>query len=216
MTAYITRRVLLIIPTVFFALSFLFLLFFTLPGDPANLIAGGANRVPDPIQVEQINERYGFNDPLIVQFKNYWQSVLHWDLGESFQTGRSVNDILERAHREQPAAGVLGDPHRDRRRHLASGILSAIRRYSMSDRLTTIVTAGGIGDARLRAGLHPPVHLRGRPQQAGLARVDGAADLAARSRHLVLLLHPDRGAVALPGAAGASRWPPCPPRSPLA
>ena len=140
MTAYITRRVLLIIPTVFFALSFLFLLFFTLPGDPANLIAGGANRVPDPIQVEQINERYGFNDPLIVQFKNYWSSVLHWDLGESFQTGRSVNDILsERTVNSLRLAFwailieiVVG---------ISVGILSAIRRYSMSDRLTTIVTA---------------------------------------------------------------------------
>ena len=73
MTSYIIRRLLLIIPTVFFAISFLFLLFFVLPGDPANLIAGGADRNPNPIQVEQINERYGFDDPVIVQFENYWQ-----------------------------------------------------------------------------------------------------------------------------------------------
>jgi oligopeptide transport system permease protein len=140
MTAYITRRVLLIIPTVFFAISFLFVLFFLLPGDPANLIAGGANRVPDPIQIEQINEQYGFDDPYIVQFANYWQAVLHWDLGESFQSGRSVNEILsERSVNSVRLAFwailieiVVG---------ISVGILSAIRRYSLSDRLTTVVTA---------------------------------------------------------------------------
>ena len=36
MTSYLIRRLLLIIPTVFFAISFLFLLFFTLPGDPVD------------------------------------------------------------------------------------------------------------------------------------------------------------------------------------
>ena len=44
MTSYIVRRLLLFIPTVFLALSFLFFLFFLLPGDPAALIAGGADR----------------------------------------------------------------------------------------------------------------------------------------------------------------------------
>ena len=77
---------------------------------------------------------------MIVQFKNYWNAVLHWDLGESYQTGRSVNDILtERLPNSLRLAFwailieiVVGIP---------VGILSAIRRYSMSDRLTTIVTA---------------------------------------------------------------------------
>ncbi len=141
MTAYLIRRALQIIPTVFFALSFLFFLFFALPGDPATLIAGGANRVPDPIQIEQINERYGFDDPLLVQFKDYWGRTIRWDLGESFQTGRSVNDILG----EKAIASLrlsiwaiiievmVG---------ISVGLLSAIRRYSWSDQATTIVTAG--------------------------------------------------------------------------
>lgn len=141
MTAYITRRLLLIVPTVFVALSFLFFLFFALPGDPANLIAGGADRVPDPVQIQQITERYGFDDPLIVQFGNYWERTLQWDLGESFQTSRSVNEVLgERAINSLRLAIwaiiieiVVG---------IAVGLVSAIRRYSIADRLTTIVTAG--------------------------------------------------------------------------
>lgn len=140
MFSYITRRVLLIIPTVFFALSFLFFLFFTLPGDPVNLIAGGLDRNPNPITIQQVTERYGFDDPLIVQFKDYWTRTIQWDLGESFQTGRSVNEILgDRAVNSvrlsiwaliiEVTVGI------------AVGLVSAIRRYSIADRLTTIVTA---------------------------------------------------------------------------
>jgi ABC-type dipeptide/oligopeptide/nickel transport system permease component len=140
MTSFITRRLLLIIPTVFLALSFLFFLFFALPGDPARLIAGGADRSIDEGVIERVNERYGLDDPLIVQFKDYWARTIQWDLGESFLTRRSVNDILN----EKAAASIrlaiwaiiieiiVGIP---------VGLLSAIRRYSISDRFTTILTA---------------------------------------------------------------------------
>lgn len=141
MTSYIVRRLLLIIPTVFFALSFLFFLFFTLPGDPVTLIAGGAEKNPNPRTIEQITERYGFDDPLVVQFGNYWKRTVQWDLGESYQSRRSVNDLLgERSVNSLRLAiwaviieVVVG---------IAVGLVSAIKRYSMADRLTTIVTAG--------------------------------------------------------------------------
>jgi oligopeptide transport system permease protein len=140
MTSYIIRRLLLIIPTVFLALSFLFLLFFALPGDPASLLAGGEARVVDPGVVERINERYGLDDPIIVQFKDYWARTITWDLGESFLNRRSVNDILGEKAVNSLRLGIwaiiieiiVG---------ISVGILSAIRRYSFSDRLTTILTA---------------------------------------------------------------------------
>src|SRR3712207_4415689 len=98
MTSFIFRRVLLLIPTVIGALSFLFFLFFLLPGDPATLIAGGGDRTIDPGVIERIEARYGFDNPILVQFWEYWVRTLQWDLGESFLNRRSVNDILgERA-----------------------------------------------------------------------------------------------------------------------
>lgn len=140
MLSYILRRLLIIIPTVFFALSFLFLLFFVLPGDPANLIAGGGDRTPNPIRVEQVNEQYGFDDPLLVQFGNYWKRTLQWDLGESYENSRSVNDILGEKAVNSLRLGfwaimieiVVG---------ISVGLISAIRRYSLIDKLTTVGTA---------------------------------------------------------------------------
>ncbi len=140
MPSYIIRRLLLVIPTVFFALSFLFVLFFVLPGDPADLIAGGGDRVPNPIRVEQVNERYGLDDPVGVQFVNYWKRTLQWDLGDSYETGRSVNDILGSTAKNSLRLGiwaiiieiVVG---------IAVGLYSAVRRYSIRDKLTTVFTS---------------------------------------------------------------------------
>ncbi len=140
MTSYIIRRLLLIIPTVFLALSFLFVLFFALPGDPARLIAGGADRNIDSGVIERINERYGLDDPIPTQFVNYWERTVQWDLGESFLNRRSVNEILGEKAVNSLRLGiwaiiieiVVG---------ISVGLLSALRRYSLSDRFTTIVTA---------------------------------------------------------------------------
>jgi ABC-type dipeptide/oligopeptide/nickel transport system permease component len=92
------------------------------------------------VRIAQVNERYGFDDPLIVQFGHYWQRTLQWDLGESFKSNRSVNDILgDKAVNSLRLSIwaiiieiVVG---------IAVGLLSAIRRYSLADKLTTIVTA---------------------------------------------------------------------------
>jgi oligopeptide transport system permease protein len=140
MASYIIRRLLLIVPTVFVALSFLFFVFFMLPGDPANLIAGGADRnIPQSV-LDRINDRYGLDEPVFVQFSEYWQRTLRWDLGESFLNRRSVNEILgERSVNSVRLAiwaliieVVVG---------ITVGLVSAIRRYSLGDRVVTLITA---------------------------------------------------------------------------
>lgn len=140
MLSYTIRRLLFVIPTVFFALSFLFLLFFALPGDPATLIAGGEGRNVDAGVVERAAERYGLDDPLWVQFKDYWARTIQWDLGESFSDRQSVNEVLgEKAVNSLRLAFwailieiIFG---------ISIGVLSAVRRYSLRDKLTTVLTA---------------------------------------------------------------------------
>lgn len=140
MTSYIIRRLLQLIPTVFFAISFLFLLFFALPGDPATLIAGGGDRAIDPGVLERINARYGLDKPLWQQFIDYWQRTLQFDLGESFRNRRSVNDILGERAVNSLRLGiwailieiVVG---------ISLGVFSAIKRYSLPDKVLTVLTA---------------------------------------------------------------------------
>ena len=111
-----------------------------LPGDPANLIAGGGDRNPNPIRLEQVTERYGLDDPIPVQFTNYWKRTLTWDLGDSYETGRSVNEILGEKAVNSLRLGfwaivieiIVG---------ISVGLISAIRRYSLIDKVTTVGTA---------------------------------------------------------------------------
>lgn len=140
MTAYIIRRLFQIVITIFFALSFLFLLYFALPGDPATLLAGGAGRVPNETTIKQVSDRYGFDDPMPVQLFHYWERTLQGDLGESYQSGRSVTDILKETAPRSIRLSiwaiiieiVVG---------ITVGLISAVRRYSLIDKITTVVTA---------------------------------------------------------------------------
>jgi oligopeptide transport system permease protein len=140
MLSYTIRRLLLVIPTVFFALSFLFLLFFALPGDTANLIAGGGDRAVDEGVIERVEQRYGLDDPLYIQFRDYWGRTVQWDLGESFADRRGVNEIFgEKAVNSLRLAFwailieiIVG---------ISVGVLSAVKRYSIADKLTTVGTA---------------------------------------------------------------------------
>ena len=201
MTSYLIRRILLIVPTVFFAISFLFLLFFTLPGDPANLIAGGGDRAPDPGVLERVEERYGFNDPLYAQFANYWQRTVHVGPRRVLPQRAQRQRAARRTGGQQPPAGRLGRHHRGDRRHQRGPALGgpAIlgRRSSHDD-----PHRGRVRDPRLRARLRPPVPLRRPPEPERLARVGPPAHVRPRPRHLDALLHPHRRAVALPAAAG--------------
>jgi ABC-type dipeptide/oligopeptide/nickel transport system permease component len=139
-TTYIIRRLLLIIPTVFIALSFLFVLFFLLPGDPARLIAGGGDKSIDPGVIERVEQRYGLDKSKPEQFVDYWKRTAQWDLGESFRNRRSVNEILGDRAVNSVRLGIwaiiievtVG---------ISVGLISALRRYSVWDKMTTIATA---------------------------------------------------------------------------
>ena len=210
MFGFIVRRLLQILPTVFIAISFLFLLFFVLPGDPANLIVGGGNRTIDPGVIERAKERYGLDDPLWVQFKDYWVRLLQWDLGESFANRRSVNEILyERAPRSIRLAFwavlieiIVG---------ISVGLISAVKRYSLTDKATTLATT---------AAAAIPVFVLGFVLQYVFAVIPNKRGwpewMALRTSGLgpdtwAPVLHPHRRAMALPDPSGGHAGLPCRP-----
>src|SRR3954451_21936581 len=138
MFSFTIRRLLQLLFVLWGGATILFFLFFTLPSDPATLMAGGNNRTPDPQVVENIREKFGFDDPIIVQYKDYMVRLLHGDLGQSYRTGESVSDIVkERLPVSLRLATwaitieiVVG---------ISSGMLSARRRNSLADSVTTTV-----------------------------------------------------------------------------
>lgn len=137
MGGYILRRTLLVIPVVWGAITLLFLAFFVVPGDPIDLMAG--NRTPSPQIRANIEAKFGLDKPWYVQYGRYWVRLLHGDLGESYRSGRNVNSILA----ETAPASVrlafwaiiiqilVG---------ITTGLVSALKRYTYIDALTTVST----------------------------------------------------------------------------
>lgn len=58
-----------------------------------------ASEKPMPPKIEQqMNEAYGLNDPMYIQYARYIKNIAKWDFGPSFKyKGQSVNDIINRS-----------------------------------------------------------------------------------------------------------------------
>jgi peptide/nickel transport system permease protein len=91
MTAFVARRLLATIPVLVMVALFVFLMLRLTPGDPAAIIAGDN---ATPIQIEEIRERLGLNDPLPTQLAIWAGKLLQGDLGESFFFKKKVTELI--------------------------------------------------------------------------------------------------------------------------
>ncbi|BES86105.1 peptide ABC transporter [Pectobacterium araliae] len=91
MPVYLLRRSMILVLSVFIAVSVLFILLRLLPGDPANsLVSIGA----DPEQIEAARRQVGSNLPLFQQFLQFLSHLLRFDLGQSFISGIPVSEEI--------------------------------------------------------------------------------------------------------------------------
>jgi ABC-type dipeptide/oligopeptide/nickel transport system permease component len=140
MFAFVVRRVFGLIFILWGTVTLMFFLFFLLPDDPAELIAGGGGKNPDPQVVENIREKYGLNDPIVVQYGKYLIRIAHFDFGESFADKEPVTEIIaDKAPASLRLAfwaimveATVG---------IGAGVLSALKKYSASDTITTLLAA---------------------------------------------------------------------------
>lgn len=161
MVRYVVRRVLLIIPIVWAALTLLFIVYRVVPNDPVQIYAG-AGRVVNPIIRENVERKYGLDKSPQAQYWDFLTGVnpihfcgddkpgvqpgvgaaclrLHSDLGESYSEDRPVNSIvretLPNSVRLATWAIII-----EVAVGLAVGILAAVRRYSFADAFATVTT----------------------------------------------------------------------------
>jgi peptide/nickel transport system permease protein len=134
MVRYIIRRVIWMFVLLALVSALTFVIFYVLPtGDPAAVRAG---RLATPELIARIRHDLGLDDPLYVQYWTYMKAVvLHFDFGFSYVTGQSVRDsIVSRLPATISLTGgalVIWLAVA-----LPVGVISAIRRRSLLDRLT--------------------------------------------------------------------------------
>ncbi len=149
MTTYIIRRLLLMIPVALLVTVGIFVIIRIAPGDPVLTYAGEDK---DPVTIAAVRAELGLDQPLPIQYAAWMGRALQGDLGRSFQTKQRV---LEAIGERLPVTLELG---------LAAifisvsvalvvGILSAVKRNSARDLLTTSATLAGVSFPNFYLGL---------------------------------------------------------------
>src|SRR3989454_5725953 len=91
MLTLVGKRLVQLLPTLFFVSVIIFSLQQLLPGDPALVMAGEER---DPAVIEQIRRQYRLDRPLPVQYVYWVKGVLSGDLGESMRIKEKVLDLI--------------------------------------------------------------------------------------------------------------------------
>jgi len=129
MTVFIARRVVWTVPVILLVIFFTFVLMRQIEGNPFRT---SERAIPESIQ-QNLEEKFGLNDPWYVQYAKYVKGVFTLDLGPSLVLrGRDVNDIVKEHFPESLELGglamlfalVVGIP---------LGMLSALRANSFLD-----------------------------------------------------------------------------------
>jgi peptide/nickel transport system permease protein len=89
--AFLTQRLLQIIPTLILVSMLIFGLQQLLPGDPALIMAGEER---DPKVLAEIREQYRLDQPIPVQYVYWVKGVLSGNLGESMRLKSSVSSLV--------------------------------------------------------------------------------------------------------------------------
>lgn len=139
MTAYILRRLSLLVPVLLIVGVLVFSLIHLTPGDPAAIIAGEDATTE---QIADMRERLGLNDPIHIQFFRWFGGVVRLDLGDSIFLRQPVTEAL--LDRVQPTglltlysltlAILIAVP---------AGVIAAVRRNSWVDRALMVVSISG-------------------------------------------------------------------------
>src|ERR1700760_3100662 len=138
---FLIRRVLTGIVVLWLVASGAFFLFFA---RPVNTVAHQlAGRAATPQVINEVITNLGLNQPIMVQYWHFLDHLLHFNLGYSFYTQQSVNQMLKQ-DLPPTASLVLGGLVLWLAAGLTVGIISATRARSLFDRFSAIAVLIGI------------------------------------------------------------------------
>ena len=135
MTRYVVRRLMQAALTILAIVILNFIILHLAPGDTVDMLAGEFGAA-DPQYLAMLRQKFGLDQPLVIQLGHYLWTVAHFDLGYSFRNNLGVGDlILSRLPAtlllmltSTSLAGVIG---------VLLGIFSARRVNSLADNLVS-------------------------------------------------------------------------------
>jgi len=149
MLSYLVKRLLTLVPTVFFVTVIIFGLQQLLPGDPAIMLAGEDQ---DPTVIAYLQKKMHLDEPLPMRYAYWIGGVMQGDLGESLRIQKPVLELiqeklpvtLELAGLAMLIALVIGIP---------AGIVSAVAKDSVWDYAANVVALWGLSTPNFWLGI---------------------------------------------------------------
>ena len=145
MQAYIAKRVLLFIPTLFLITVIVFVILRVVPGDPAVLLLAGEDAEEEYSEEDlaKLRAKLGTDKNIVIQYGIWVGNMFALDFGNSFHYKTPVwNDLTERIPITLELtilaviwASLVAVP---------LGVISAIKQDSWGDYLARMITIGGI------------------------------------------------------------------------
>ena len=139
MGKFLLKRAGMMIATLFVIMLVTFSIMHAIPGGPYS----AGKRLPADIQAA-LDEKYHLNDPLVVQFFDYFKGVIRLNLGPSFKyEGMSVNDLIAQGF---PVSATLGLMAMGFTLILSIplGVIAALRHGKWQDTLIGFITTLGV------------------------------------------------------------------------
>jgi peptide/nickel transport system permease protein len=143
MLNFLGKRILQLIPTLFFVSVLIFSLQHLLPGDPALVMAGEER---DPAVIAKIREQYRLDQPMTAQYVYWVRGVLSGDLGESLRIKVPVLDLiaLQLGTMAIIIALLIGIP---------AGVVSAVKKGTVWDYGANLFALWGISTPNFWLGI---------------------------------------------------------------
>ena len=149
MMMFLAKRLLQLIPTLFFVSLIIFGLQQLLPGDPALAMAGEER---DPAVLEQIRQQYRLDRPLYEQYLYWIGGLFQGNLGESMRLKEPVLRLIQQkfpvtlqlALMAIVISLVVG---------VSAGIVSAVRRNTRLDYFVNVLALTGISTPNFWLGI---------------------------------------------------------------
>jgi peptide/nickel transport system permease protein len=182
MARFVFRRALASLLVLWLAVSLLFGMIHLVPGDPASVMLGPK---ATPALKAELAQRMGLDRPMIVQLGKFYAGLAHGDLGVDPFSNRAVAAIV---FEQLPftlvlvlaaigGASLLGIP---------LGCFSAIRRNSLLDRLTGVMSVAFIAIPSFVVALYLLLWLAVKWRWFPALGAGEAGDYPDQARHLVL------------------------------
>jgi ABC-type dipeptide/oligopeptide/nickel transport system permease component len=172
---YLSLRVLYTLPVLWLVVSLVFLLIHLVPGDPIQQMLGEGAPAAD---LQAARHAYGFDLPLRQQYINYWNGVIHGNLGPSVRFNQGVSRLILQRYPytlQLTVAALLVAILLS----IPAGVRSARRRNLWDDRALSVISLLGLSFPNFALG---PVLILLFAVKIGWLPVSGSGTVA----HLVL------------------------------